>query len=72
MNNIENEAYVLKVLIGLVINKIPSDKSKIEAIEVLCGLPGCLPGRAVGSIFSSVNLSQDEKVFLQNVVDYYG
>ncbi len=67
-----DEAYALKVLIGLINKYASSDAEKIENINVVSGLPGCIPGRAVGRIFYKKDVSAEDQKVIQEVINIYG
>jgi len=67
-----DEAYTLKVLIELVIKYISSDSEKVEHIQTLSRLPGCIPGRAVGVIFRGKSISEGDQKIIQEIINIYG
>ena len=67
-----DEAYALKILIGLINKYLNSDVDKIESINIVSRVPGCIPGRAVGSIFYQKNVSEEDQKVIQEIINIYG
>lgn len=68
----DDEAYALKVLIGLINTYIQPDAEKLNCINTVASLPGCIPGRAVGGIFYQKNVSQEDQKVIQEIINIYG
>lgn len=71
LEKLDDEAYALKVLIALINKYSSSDSEKINAINIVASIPGCIPGRAVGKIFFGKSLNGEDTKVIQEVINIY-
>ncbi len=71
IDKLDDEAYALKSLISLVYKYEHLDSERVNMIMLLSRLPGCLPGRAIGSIFNSYAVSDEDRKILQSIINIY-
>ncbi|MFT3930599.1 MAG: hypothetical protein QM709_09935 [Spongiibacteraceae bacterium] len=71
LNGLKNEAYALKALISL-INKYGSDDTeKMQGINLVSSVPGCIPGRAIGRIFYGKSVDDADLKVIQEIINIY-
>lgn len=71
LDKLQNEAYALKVLINLIDKYVLTDREKVASISMLATLHGCIPGRAIGSIFHDKKLDNIDTAIIQEIINIY-
>ncbi len=71
INKLDDEAYALKTLIALTYKYEHLDSNRINMIMLFSKLPGCLPGRVIGSIFNSYTMNEEDRKILQSIINIY-
>ncbi|WP_221794362.1 hypothetical protein [Oceanobacter mangrovi] len=68
----DDEAYALKVLIGLIDKYVTDSEEKVNHIRMVASFPGTIPGRKVGGIFHGFKISECDQRIIQEIINIYG
>ncbi|CZF86823.1 MULTISPECIES: hypothetical protein [Grimontia] len=71
LEKLADEAYALKTLIYLVDKYEASSDKKIEMVKRFSMIPGCIPGRVIGSVFYQYDVTDEDQLVIQEIVNIY-